>query len=667
MKGVDIEKCYKAASHEIERGVEEMIGFLKRKQKPAVLGLAFTMALSAAAFPVAPAATSAEAAVLPWMDKSLSAEERASLLVDGMTMEDKVHFITGDLNNYYGFYNEGVEKYGIPALTMADGPVGVRIANPDVQDKKSTAMPSAIGLAATWNAETAQKYGDLLGKEAINTTHNVLLGPGLDIARNAFGSRNFESLGEDPYLQSQLATEYVKAVQSNNVMVTAKHYLLNNQELNRFVSDSQASERAIQEIYAKPFASVIKDAELGSVMCSFNQVNSEYACENKEILTDLLRDSLHFEGFVMSDYRANKTAADSINAGMDFEAPGSPGGLWGDKMIEAVKNGEVSEETIDQSTYRILYQMFDKGLFDNPAQNNKIDAKAHGAVAREIAAETMVLLQNNNSTLPLDTKKLDSIAVIGPDADNASAAGGGSSLVNPTYTVSPLEGIKNRAGTNVKVEYAAGTDPISAGDVLPGPDAVPSAFLSPSADSEENGLRAEYWSNKNMEGNPVFEHTAKQVDLHLGFYNYEGFNAQSSKLDKLPTSLNSMMSARYTGVINVPKKGEYKLSTTSYGSSKVYIDGNLVIDNTGEKFGTKQETVTLEANQNYALKIEYKTDYPHNPGRDNGAKLRFGWEASEDVVDENIAKAVKLAKGSDAAVIVTRTYESEGNIDDSDM
>ncbi|WNS77705.1 glycoside hydrolase family 3 C-terminal domain-containing protein [Domibacillus sp. DTU_2020_1001157_1_SI_ALB_TIR_016] len=641
-----------------------MIGFLRKKQKPAMLGLALTMALSTAAVPLA---SPAEADTLPWMDKALSAEERANLLVDKMTLEDKVDFITGNLNNYYGFYNGGVEKYGIPALTMADGPVGVRIANPDVQDKKSTAMPAAIGLAATWNTETAEKYGDLLGDEAFNTTHNVLLGPGLDIARNAFGSRNFESLGEDPYLQSQMATEYVKAVQSNNVLVTAKHYLLNNQELNRFVSDSQASERAINEIYAKPFASVIKDAEMGSVMCSFNKVNGVYACDNEEILTNLLRDKLGFEGFVMSDYRANVSTSNSIKAGMDLETPGDPGGLWGDKLVQAVHNGEVSEETIDQSTYRILYQMFDKGLFDNPAQNNKIDAKAHGAIARQIAAESMVLLQNDDKALPLDTDKLDSIAVIGPDADNASTAGGGSSLVNPTYTVSPLEGIKNRAGKDLKVEYAAGTDPISAGDLLPGPNAVPSSFLAPSADSEENGLKAEYWSNAKMEGNPVYEHTAKQANLHLGFYNYEGFNAQSTKLDKLPTSLNSMMSARYTGVIQVPKSGEYKLSTSSYGSSKVYLDGKLVIDNTGETFGTVEKTVTLNANQKYDLKIEYKTDYPYNPGRDNGAKLRFGWEAADDVVDENIKKAVELAKKSDAAVIVTKTYDSEGNIDRSDM
>lgn len=632
------------------------------KRKLTILGILFMMVLS---FAVAPLSTSAEA--FPWMNKDLSAEERAQLLVEAMTLEDKIDFITGNVNNYYGFYNEGLDKYGIPALQMADGPVGVRIANPEVQNKQSTALPSAIGLAATWNTETAEKYGDLIGNEAHNTTHNVMLGPGLDIARNAFGARNFESLGEDPYLQGLMATSYVNSLQSNNVLVTAKHYLLNNQEKDRFTSDSQASERAINEIYARPFASVIENADLGSVMCSFNQVNSTYACENPDLLTDLLRDNLNFEGFVMSDYGANVSTANSINAGLDLETPGEPFGLWGDQLQQAVADGQVKEETIDQSAYRILYQMFDKGLFDNPAQNNPIDIAAHGEIARQIAAETMVLLQNDNKTLPLNTDKLDSIAVIGPDADTASAAGGGSSLVNPTYTVSPLEGIKSRAGADIQVKYAPGTDSISAGDILPGPNAVPSSFLLPQAGSNENGLQATYWSNKNMEGDPVFEHTAKQVNLNLGFYNYDGFNAQSSKLDSLPTSLNGMMSARYTGVINVPKSGDYTLSTTSYGSSKVYIDGNLVIDNAGEKLGTVEKTVSLEAGKNYDVKIEYKTDYKDATGNDNGGQLRFGWEASDNVVDKKMADAVELAKKSDAAVIVTRTYDSEGYVDRSDM
>ncbi|MEI2406045.1 beta-glucosidase [Niallia taxi] len=639
-----------------------MVGFSVVRRKLMKVMILFAMILSLSTLPL-----NAFAREFPWMNKGLSAEERARTLVKKMTLEDKVDFITGNVNSDYGFYNLGLAKYGIPSLQMADGPNGVRIANPEIQDRQSTALPSALGLAATWNIKTAKKYGNLIGKEAFNTTHNVMLGPALDIARIPFGARNFESFGEDPYLQGQMATSYVNAIQSNSVLVSAKHYLLNNQEKDRFTVDSQASARAIHEIYARPFASIIEYADLGSIMCSYNKVNGIHACNNVDLLTGLLRESLNYKGFVMSDYGANNSTVESINAGLDLETPGEPSGVWGNTLLQAVIEGKVKEETINQSAYRILYQMFKKGLFDNPTQNNPINIKAHGEIARQIAAETIVLLQNKKDVLPLNTQKLNSIAVIGPDADNASAAGGGSSLVNPTYTVSPLEGIKRRAGANVQVEYEAGTDPVNAGDIFPGPDAVPSSFLLPAEGSKENGLTAEYWSNENMEGNPEFKHTAKQVSLNLGFYNYKGFNAQSTKLDKLPTSLNGKMSARYTGIINVPNTEKYTLSTTSYGSSKVYIDGKLVIDNAGEELKTVQQTITLKANRNYNLKIEYKTDYKEAPGYKNGGQLRFGWKASNKIIDKNIKRAVNLAKKSDAAVIVTRTYDSEGYIDRSDM
>jgi beta-glucosidase len=611
-------------------------------------------------------AFAADTSAKPWMDENASPTKRTNLLLDAMSLKDKVDLITGNVNNYYGFYNKAMEKYAIPALKMADGPAGVRIANPDIQNKQSTAMPAPIALAASWDTEAAEAYGDVLGSEAFNTTHNVLLGPGLDIARNAFGSRNFESLGEDPLLQSRIAVPYINGIQDNHVMATAKHYLLNNQETLRFTNDSQASERAINEIYARPFGAAIEDGELSSVMCAFNKVNTVAACDSKELMTDLLRDQLDFDGFVMSDYGANLSTVESIQAGLDLETPGEPYGKWGEQLLQAVNDGRVSEDTINTSAFRLLYQMFDKGLFDNQTKNKQIDTAAHGQIAREIAADSMVLLKNDKNALPIE-KNTDSIAVIGPDADNASAAGGGSSLVNPTYTVSPLEGIKNHAGDDTKISYTAGTDPISAGDVMPGPDAVPSSLLHPSEDAEQNGLKAEYWTNTNFEGNPSHERTDRQVNMNLGFYNYEGFNAQSTKLEKLPTDLNGMMSARWTGVIEAPADGTYKLSTTSFGTSKLYLDGELLVQNAGETLGTKSVEVELKKGEQHDIKIEYKTDYPKEGGRDYGGQIRFGWEPANGAVDSQIQEAVKAAKKADKAVIVTRTYDSEGYTDRSDM
>ncbi|MFP4974130.1 glycoside hydrolase family 3 C-terminal domain-containing protein [Paenibacillus sp. CN-4] len=602
----------------------------------------------------------------PWLDSSRSPEERTGLLLEEMTLKEKVDFVTGNVNNFYGFYNAPVERLGIPALTMADGPTGVRIANPDIQNKQSTAFPAPMALAATWNTETAGKYGDLVGNEAFHTTHNVLLGPGFDIARLPWGSRNFESLGEDPLLQSKLGVAYVNAVQSYPVIATAKHYLLNNQETDRFTVDSRASERAMMEIYTRPFAAAVKEAGLGSVMCSFNKINGGAACENPEALTTMLRDRIGFEGFVMSDYGANLSTVESAMAGLDLETPGEPYGKWGSQLLAAVESGKVSEERIDLMAGRTLEQMFQKGLFEQPAVNEQIPAKAHGAAAREIAEESMVLLQNNNKLLPLDGSKLKSIAVIGPDADTYTTVGG-SSLVNPTYTVSALQGIKDRAGNGVRVEYAPGTDPVGTGDIVNGPDAVPSSVLSSGGYGEKSGLRAEYWTNNKMEGEPSLVRTDGQVNMNLGFYNFDGLNGQSSKLPATPGDLNGLMSARWTGFVTAPQTGEYNLSVTSTGSAKLYLDGKLIAENTKETLETQKAAVQLKAGERHEVKIEYSTPYRPGLSTDFGGMIRFGWEPPANAVENKMQKAVELAKKSDVAVVVVRTYESEGYFDRSDL
>lgn len=606
----------------------------------------------------------------PWMNTSQSAEKRTELLLDAMTLSEKIDFVTGNVNNNYGFYNAPIERLGIPALTMADGPTGVRVANPEIQDKQSTALPTPIALAATWNTKTASEYGDLVGNESFNTTHNVLLGPGFDIARLPWGSRNFESMGEDPLLQSKMGVAYVNAVQKYPVIATAKHFLLNNQETDRFTVNSIASERAMQEVYLRPFAAAIEKASLGSAMCSFNEINGTPACENKEVLTTMLRDQLNFNGFVMSDYGANLSTAPSANAGLDLETPGDPYGFWGSKLMNAVQNGEVSEDVIDKMVSNILFQMFDKGLFDHPAVNKQIPAAEHGAKAQQIAEESMVLLQNKDNALPLKADSLKSIAVIGPDADNYATVGG-SSLVKPTYTVSPLEAIRKRAGKGVEVKYAAGTDPISTADIMNGPSAIPSSMLSPVDENGnviqgEHGLRAEYFNNTNLEGQPSVVRTDGQVNMNLGFYNYDGLNGQSSKLTPVPGDLNGRMSARWTGAITAPQDGEYTLSLSSFGSSKLYFDGKLLIDNKGEKVATEKATLQLKAGESHDVRIEYRTDWTDGDS-DFGGLVRFGWEAPEEVTDSKMQKAVDLAGKSDVAVVVTRTYESEGYIDRSDL
>ena len=205
-----------------------------------------------------------------------------------MTLEEKVDMVHGEYGPY-GFYNAPIPRLGIPALTMADGPVGIRIGRPEVNEGKATALPATIALAATWDLAAAQQYGDLLGREAWATGHNVVLGPGMDIARVPMYGRLFESFGEDPRLSGQMAVRYIQGIQHHPVVATAKHYNLNTQEVNRFGVDAQLDERTLQEIYTLPFEMAVKDGHVGAAMGAFNKVNGVYCCENRHLLTEILK------------------------------------------------------------------------------------------------------------------------------------------------------------------------------------------------------------------------------------------------------------------------------------------------------------------------------------------------------------------------------------------
>src|SRR3989449_1915550 len=260
--------------------------------------------------------SSASAQNPPWMNTSLSPHERADLLLAQMTLEEKIEMVHGELPAPYGFYNAPVPRLGIPALTMADGPAGIRVARQDVNEGKATALPAPIGLAATWDIMAAKQYGDLLGHEAWATGHNVVLGPELDLARVPVFGRLFEALGEDPRLSGQMAGRYIQGIQSHPVVATAKHYQMNTQEENRFEADAQLDERTLQEIYTPAFEAAVKDGQVGSVMGAFNKVNGIYSCEHRHLLTNILKQQLGFQGWVMSDYGAAHSTVEAASAGL---------------------------------------------------------------------------------------------------------------------------------------------------------------------------------------------------------------------------------------------------------------------------------------------------------------------------------------------------------------
>lgn len=601
-----------------------------------------------------------------WED-SQEATDRASALLAQMTLLEKIDMLRGELNNFYGFYNAPIERLGIPALTMADGPAGTRIANPDVNGQRSTQLPSPLSLAATWDAAIAEQYGQLAAEEAFSTGHNVLLSPAVDIARVAQAGRAFEAYGEDPLLSGTMGAANLRGIQTQPVVGDIKHYNVYTQEQNRLIGgNAVVDERALHEIYTRPFAIGVEDGHPGSAMCSFNKVNGVYACESPELLTTILKEQLDFEGWVMSDYGATYSTVPSIMAGLDQEMPGnfdpanSPGtSYFGQALVDAVNSGEVPISRIDDAVMRILRPMFAMGLFDQPVVIQPLPEAEHGAEARSIAERGMVLLKNQNDVLPL-AGGVDSIAVIGADADTV-VQGGGSSQVKPTYTVSPLEAIAARAGGGVAVNHLAGADPVTSTAILPGPQPIPSDYLTPSL-GDGQGLRAEYFSNQTFSGDATLDRTEPYVGINGGFLLFNGFNASSPHFPLQPQSLNSPdLSVRWTGTLTAPADGTYQFVLTSRGAATVYLDDAPIFATTPSGDPTTSTVdVDLVAGETHSLRVEYVNNVPAGPGiTGQYPVIKLAWVTPDGVVAPQAAAAAELAGESDVAVVFARDYSSE--------
>jgi beta-glucosidase len=590
----------------------------------------------------------------PWLDTSLSPDERSALVLAQMTLEEKISMVHGVSNDAY--YIAPNSRLGIPALTMTDGPAGINVG-------KATALPAPIGLAATWDLAAAEQYGELLGREAEATGHNVFLGSCLDIARVPVYGRLFEALGEDPILTGQMAVRSIQSVQRHPIVATAKHYNVNAQEENRLEVEAQLDERTLQEIYTLPFALAVQDGHAGAIMGAYNKVNGIYSCQNRHLLTDILKHQLGFTGWVMSDYEATHSTVEAANAGFDQEMPSAK--FFGDQLQQAIQVGQVSVAILDNKVQRILRTMFALGLFEHLVQVSPLPVEEHGKQAREIASKGIVLLKNAGELLPLSSHQVHSVAVIGGDADH-NITGGGSSFVKPAYLVSILEGIRRRVGEGVRVEYAEGVDPASAADLLPGPPLVPSSVLTPAGSGPEvHGLHGEYRTNTHFEGEPQLVRTDRQVALNLGFFNFSLFNAS---LQTTPEQFNNAISVRWTGSLTAPVTGEYTLSLTHLGTARLSLDGRLLIDDPGITLGTRSVTQQLVAGQPHALRIDYAADRPEQyapaPGEISiagliGSKVRLGWEHPAEAIPPAMREAAALAALSDVAVVVVRDYRNE--------
>jgi beta-glucosidase len=591
-------------------------------------------------------------------ENSSAVERRVEELLSQMTTEEKADLATGQLNNNYGFYNNPIERLGIPAQTMADGPVGVRVANPGV-DQRTTQLPSASALAATFDLRLARVFGGVLGRESHRTGHNFELAPSADIARTPLWGRAFEGFGEDPLLVGLMAGRVIRGIQSSPVVASLKHPFAYNQETDRFSVDAQVDERALQEIYARPFGIAIAKGHPGSAMCSFNKVNGVFSCENP-LMTSILKDQLGLRGFIMSDYNATPSTVAAANAGLDQEQPGDQGpgtANFGERLVAAVAAGEVSMARLNDMARRILRPMIGLGLFESPPVIRPIETGRDSKISRDVANSGMVLLKNQGGILPL-TRRNQSIAVIGPDADNTSAQGGGSATVaKATRAVSPLRGIRQRAGSGAVVRYSPGVDGISEGDMLPGAAPVPSSVLKPS-EGDGQGLSAQYWTNTTFSGDPHLTQVDPNVNVNFGFQNFPGFNVASPKIPTVRGDFAMLgdLSARWNGTFTAPATASYQLGLTARGDAKLYLDDELLVEHTGA-MSSIGKRVTLQEGEAHDIRIEYSAPQASTY---QGAQVRLYWRHPESVVSPKMAAAAAAARRADTAVVVVRDYETEG-------
>lgn len=453
-------------------------------------GALLAVALAAAglsAVSSSPAATAAANPCAAWMSKGKSPEARADALVKAMSTDQKLHMLTFSDPPWFLYYGTaghitGIDELCIPDLVLSDAGSGVAGLQ-----SGTTTFPSGVAQASTWSKRTQRLIGRTIGAEAHAKGINVMLGPGMNIARTPYNGRNFEYFGEDPYLASQTAVSFIKGIQDNPVIADAKHYALNNQEVDRMTVDARASERVMREIYLPAFEASVKKADVGSVMCAYNKINIKYACENPTLLTEYLREDWGFDGFVVSDWGAVHSTAASANAGLDLEmhafavpTPATPvtgtGGRFFDagQLKSAMSKGQLSRTRVDEMVHNIVERMFKHGLFDKRTDQNAVTFLAdvstkHQAIARSAAADATVMLKNRSNLLPLaKVPGGRTIAVIGwaagPIGALNSVSGGGSSRTGlPGRVISPLEGITTRALANGdRVVYVEGSSVVDA-------------------------------------------------------------------------------------------------------------------------------------------------------------------------------------------------------------
>ncbi len=626
-------------------------------RKPFVSSFALLAALNASALALLPGCSRADdpapasapnsarltgvqaTASQPFRNVSLPLETRVANLMSLLTQDEKLSLLGGT-----GFTTQPIDRLGIPPMSMCDAGQGVRGGTQGMQGP-ATLFPSGVAMASTWDTALIGQVGQAIGDELKNKGEGaqVLLGPDINIQRAPLSGRYGECFTEDPYLNGRLVVSYVTGVQSNGVAACAKHFVCNNEEVDRNTADVHVDERALREIYLAGFKAAVTQGHAWTVMPSYNLINGYHATDNKMLLTDVARGDWHFDGLMISDWGAVHDTVQAANAGNDLEMP-TGANFSPAKLQAALQAEQITQAQIDTLVTPIVRTIIRVGLVNGtgtPQTPNhaEVNSPAHQQLALQASEEGLVLLKNQGGVLPLDLSKIHSVAVIGPGATKIQGGAAGSPAVTPFFQSEPLDALKARLGkAGITVNYASGA-------TLPDfqPTTIDQTYLQ--AGSNQPGVTAAYYQGKDFTGNPIFSYTLSDVD-----------STQSGPTTGAPVGFDDLTqhAARYTATLTPPSTGSYKLEfVTDYRPAQVYLDGKLVLDTVANPpiwsgQNATRADITLTGGQKYALRVDV-------PGG-GGAPFHLGWIVPPAM---DFAGAATAAKNSDVAIVFASTSGTE--------
>ena len=600
------------------------------RMKPSCLRLAFALALLVpACSPSRPTATIAPPPPPPISalgmadasgqdelpSASLPPDERAKALLARMTLEEKIDYLGGDR----AFFIRGVARLGIPEIKMSDGPAGCRNWGP------STAYPAPLATAATFDPAVAERVGKSIGRDCRARGVHILLAPGMNIHRSPLGGRNFEYLGEDPLLAGKTAAAFIRGVQSEGVLATAKHFAANNQEWDRNHVSSEIDERTLREIYFPAFERAVREGGVSAVMTAYNLLNGTYCSQDSWLIRDVLKKEWGFGGIVMSDWSAVHDTLGAVTGGLDLEMPSGKFMNRG-TLLPLLAQKKIDVAAIDEKVLRILRTITAAGFLDHPQKRDDIPADDPGssAAALDAARRSIVLLKNAGALLPLDRTKIKRIAVIGPNADPAVAGGYGSAFVTPFHATSVLDAIK-QATASGRVDYHPGVRQSSEYGAM-----GQACFAGP--------VQQAVFAGTELAGTPIATSTVDRINYH-----FDGGLPQPPA----PGLPAENFSIRWTGEVSVDKAGRYEVMTNTDDGVRVFVDQKQVIDDwTGHAAKTNTTTVDMKPGR-HAVVVEY-----FQGGGGAVAQFGFGPEtAAKAPTFEGGAEVSAVARQADVVVV----------------